>query len=104
MIYLAHLCGCLWHFIAKIGVRNGVTDTWLHSHNLIFELWYVKYVNSVFYAVATMITVGVMNFSNTFEKFISIFILLILSAFFAYSINGIGNIVKNMFKSDMQLK
>ena len=66
--------------------------------------WSEKYVFSLFYSVATMLTVGFIEPSSSFERLISVFIMLILSGGFAYSINSIGIIVQEMFKSDTELK
>ena len=61
-------------------------------------------MNSVYFAVLTMITVGIINTNNTVEQFISIFVVLMLSGVFAYSINTIGIILKDINESSNELK
>ena len=101
---LTHFCGCLWHYIARIEIELNYEITWLHSNNIVNESWEIRYVNSLFYSVSTMITVGLMRLDSHTEKFISIGILLILSVCFAYLLNSIGKIIDNMFKSDVELR
>ena len=104
MLFLAHFCGCIWNLMAVLEIYYEKKDTWLEFNNLTTNIWYEMYINSLFYAVSTMVTVGVMNLKNPLEKLVSIFILIALSTFFAYTIGGIGVIVQNMFKSDRELK
>ena len=58
----------------------------------------------MYYSVLTMITVGNFEIANSIEKLLAIFIVLMLSGAFAYSINKIGVILEYMFKSEVELK
>ena len=51
-----------------------------------------------------MITVGVITTHNPLEKLISIFIMLILAGIFGYSLNTIGIILQDYYKSNNELK
>ena len=51
-----------------------------------------------------MITVGIINTNNPIEKSFSIFLVLMLSGVFAYSINTIGQIVQDMNVNENILK
>ena len=66
--------------------------------------WSVRYVNSLFYSVQTMITVGHLYTESNIEKAFSIFLMLILAGTFAYMINGVGEIFKIMFRASLLLK
>ena len=101
---MAHTCGCMWYYIARKQIENGNNNTWINLTNLVDEEPYVKYINALFYSVITMITVGHFSFNSTSEKGFSIFIVLILSGAFAYSLNRIGIILDFMFKSEAELK
>ena len=72
---------------------NKNIDTWLNFHNLVNEEWYIRYINSLYYTVLTMITVAYIETKSHTEKACSIFIVLVLSGVFAYTLNAIGNIV-----------
>ena len=50
-----------------------------------------------------MITVGTINTGSTLEKLVSTFIMLLLAGTFAYSINTIGVILKEINKSNAEL-
>ncbi len=51
-----------------------------------------------------MITVGIINTQSTNEKLFSIFISILLSMTFAYSINTIGIILQDFSKDENELK
>ena len=42
VIYLAHICGCAWHFIALQEIKLGYQKTWIHHYNLIDESILIK--------------------------------------------------------------
>ena len=37
VLYLAHICGCAWHYVAMQEIKMGYQKTWIHSNNLIDE-------------------------------------------------------------------
>ena len=51
-----------------------------------------------------MITVGHISTNSHIEKGISIFIVLVLSGIFAYSINTIGVILQELNKNDQEIR
>ena len=104
VLYLTHIFGCILHSISYLQVSRGSNNTWLNIHNLIDENWFVRYVNSVYFAVLTMITVGYPNTNSLVDKISSIFILIILSSVFGYAISIIGIILQEMNKIESDLK
>ena len=104
ILYVGHLCGCILHYISIWQINLGSNTTWLNELNLIEENWIVKYVNSVYYSVLTMITVGVPKTNSTVEKSFHIFINIVLSGTFAYSVSVIGIILQEMNKDNNELK
>ena len=104
IVYLAHICGCIWHLMAIIEHNYGFNNTWLHLNDLFEKSNETKYVNALYYSVITMITVGHFQIESTTEKAISIVVVLALSGTFAYSLNRIGIITEYMFKNEEELR
>ena len=104
VIYLAHLCGCAWHFIAIQEIKMGYSITWIHKNDLLNEGSLVRYINALYYSVLTMITVGHVSTDSHTEKAASIFLVLILSGIFAYSLSSISNLVQEISKNNQELK
>ena len=107
ILFSAHICGCLWYFLGEITFRKGYEESWLikaglADHNEIN--WPERYISSVYLSVLTMITVGIAEINAPIQKFISIFIVLILAGIFAYSISIVGIVLQDMNKIDMDLK
>ena len=104
ILYVAHICGCIWHFISIWQISHGHNDTWLNLHDLVGSPWIVRYIDALYYAVLTMITTGIINTNNFTEKCFSIFIVLVLSGLFAYAISVIGIILGEMNKNENELR
>lgn len=61
ILFIAHLCGCTWHFIAFQENEAGYPQTWLgKSADKPFETmsWEMRYVDSLYWSVVTMCTLG----------------------------------------------
>ncbi len=62
ILYIAHLCGCFFYLVSKVEHSQGVTDTWILTNDLYDpQDWFFVYVNCLYWAVITMITVGYGN-------------------------------------------
>lgn len=97
ILFIAHVCGCLWHFTATLllGSRN----TWLSTiDGLEKGEWMVRYVYSFYWATTTIVTVGYGDIipKNEFEVLVSILVILIGCGVFAYSLNSLGTIISDM--------
>ena len=104
VIYIAHLCACLWHYIALIGIEKGYTTTWIHKNNLIHDGFLIRYTNALYYSVLTMITVGFVDTDSHTEKAISIILDLVLAGVFAYSFSSISVILQDITKNEHDLR
>ena len=104
IVYLAHLCGCIAHFIAQQEIYFGYHNTWLHKNHLEQETVLIRYINSVFYSVLTMLTVGFIDTDSHTEKAFFILIDLVLAGTFAYAIGSMGIILQDMVKNENELK
>lgn len=87
VLFFAHILGCIFHFTAR---QEDKDDSWLGD--LYDSVWYIRYVNSLYWGVTTMTTVGYGDISpsNPTERLLGIFLLLIACGGFAFTMNSIG--------------
>ena len=107
----AHVSACIWHGIAfwfDIGVsfKEDAGFNWLLKSGISEESWGVKYLNSMYFAVTTMITVGYGDITptNNIEKFFCIIFMLLGCIVFGYAINRIGVILEKIGKFNTEIK
>ena len=102
-VYLfAHLSACVWYYIGKIDEA----DSWLSELGIINEVWWKKYVNSLYYIIVVMNTVGFGDITprNYYEKIFNIFFIFFGCSIFAFIFNSIGIILQNIDRQDQLFK
>jgi len=107
VLFVANLSGCAWHFLAKWEINNlKVQNTWLEFVKIENDNWQIKYVNSLYFSIVTMVTVGYGDIcpQNTIEKGFSINMIILSCGFFAYALNSVGIILKEMYREDDEFK
>ena len=104
ILYAAHICSCCFHFIADLEINKGSNKTWLNFHNLINSPWHIKYINSIYFSMLMMITVGIYTTESNVEKLFLTFFIILMAGVFAFSINTIGGILNDMNKNYNDLK
>ena len=104
IFYVTNLCACSWHFIGTIVIHYRHEDSWLSKNNLADEPFHIRYIESLYLSVSTMITSGGFSTTNFIEQIISIFIMVILSGMFAYSINILGSILQEINQNDKEFR
>ena len=104
IIYVNHICVCIWHLIGSWEISVGKYDSWLVSYNLIDSNNIEKYFTGIHLSVLTMITAGNIETNSKLEKYVNIFIVLFLAAIFAYSIGKIGIILQEMSKDEYGIR
>jgi hypothetical protein len=53
VVFVGHFCACAWYFLATFE-----TYSWLTVHNLTDAPTSTKYINSLYWSVITLLTVG----------------------------------------------
>lgn len=106
LLFLAHVCACVWHYIGIYEISSGIMDNWITVNNIEFTDWFIRYIYSFYFSIVTMMTVGYGDIAanNYIECTFSIILIIYGCGVFAYSINNIGNIFKEMYQDDKDFK
>ncbi|KAL4476554.1 hypothetical protein ABPG74_010287 [Tetrahymena malaccensis] len=105
VVTVAHIAAIGWYFVGVQEVVNGSQPNWLSKLNIQDEIYYQKYIYSIYWSITTMTTVGYgdITATNYCEALYITIIMLLFSCVFAYSINNIGFILQEIEKSSKQL-
>ncbi|KAL4510098.1 hypothetical protein ABPG72_010291 [Tetrahymena utriculariae] len=106
IIIFAHYIACVWHKIGVIGQQEGAKVTWMSAIDIQPATIADYYITSLYWAVVTMITLGYGDIvpKNQQEKLFVILITQISCILFAYTMNSIGEILKEMGKKQQLFK
>ena len=109
ILFIAHVFACLWNYCAVVNENsNEGILTWkdkIEWNRPSFQ-WYHHYTVSLYWSLATMITVGYGDVSsnNTYEQVVAISAMIIGGGFFAYGINSFGFIIQKMEEKEKELR
>ncbi|CAD8141792.1 unnamed protein product [Paramecium pentaurelia] len=86
VLFFAHVLGCIFHYTA---IQEEYS--WLGDQEEEYD-WQTRYINSLYWGVATMTTVGYGDISpqTPVERLLGIFLLLVACGGFAFTMNSIG--------------
>lgn len=106
IVYFSHFCCCGFHYLGIYEIERGDQWTWLDFCKIRNSSWMVKYVHSLYYAVVTMVTVGYGDIvpQTVPEKMFAVMYIILACGVFAYSVNEIGSILRDMYKDENEFK
>ena len=98
IIFFAHLFACGFLLVHFIEVSYGQHNTWVYYYSFNPDNNLELYINSLYYIVITMITVGYGDIHpvNNAEKLFIIVICLVSCTLFAYILSSIGQIIEKI--------
>ena len=104
IIYYTHVEACIWHATAYF-YKNG--DTWLTHAQLEEAHWFDKYLASLYWSVSSMITASYgekVTPQNRLEMIVGVFLLLISSMVFGYTIKSVAGVLDRLNKGRRSFK
>ena len=104
---VAHIYACIWYAIGRsTSGASPESDSWISKSVKIHANWEELYISSIYFSLATMITVGYGDISpqNKSEAVWCIIGMLFGSMLFGYMMNKVGEILKNMNKRKSELR
>lgn len=104
VLFISHIFSCLWHYVAIV-TSSSNKDNWIDYLNLTKAGWKARYVNSFYFVVVVMNTVGFGDIvpRNDWEKIFAIFFIYFACYIFAFSLNIIGIIIQTLNKKSSSL-
>ncbi|CAD8081582.1 unnamed protein product [Paramecium primaurelia] len=105
IFFFAHIMACVWYFV---GEKSGMLldKSWLKKYEIENESIMMKYNYSIYWATTTIVTVGYGDLTpqNWIEIVFTIIMMFLSSCVYAYSLNSIGIILKNIQDTKYQYK
>ena len=92
IVFLSHIFACIWHFIGDYYKYDySINVNWLTTNSLQDKDIWTKYIESFYFVIITMNTVGYGDLTptNNVEKLFCICFVCIACGVFAYTLNSI---------------
>lgn len=99
MLFIAHLVACMWYAVGRTdSSKSWLISISLDSAGLAIDTESLQYVQSMYWAIVTMTTIGygdIVAHSNN-ERLLNIAVMAVGVSFFGYVIGTISNLVTNL--------
>ena len=84
---MAHICGCGFYFLGLKNIDKEVN--WIKINGLLDVSFQEKYINTFYFSIITMVTVGYGDITpkSSDEKIYVIFMTILSCGVFAYAVN-----------------
>lgn len=98
IVFIAHWCACIWYLIGLHPGNGDDGQSWILTYGLEESRTDQKYVKSLYWSIATLLTVGYGDIvaTNMSEQIYSIFVMLLGSGIIGLSMNKIGEILQQI--------
>ena len=98
MLFFAHLTACLWYYIGSSGFN--IESNWLEAKTLNDKDIFFKYLVSLYWAITTISTTGYGDITaqNEAEFVFCLFVMIMGSIFFGYSLTYMGVVFDKLQK------
>ncbi len=102
-LFISHVLACLWYLI---GTYYDTRSTWLSIYGLKDIDWESQYLNSLYWSLVTMLSVGYGDVvpQNNFEKIFCIFTMLVGFTVFGFTMGSFGDIIQKINSKNKELK
>ena len=102
-LLISHILACCWYLV---GTYYNTRTTWVSVYNSIENDWESKYINSLYWSMVTMVSVGYGDIvpQNDIEKVFCIATMLIGFTVFGFTLGSFGDIIQKMNKKNQDLK
>lgn len=107
ILFIAHLLACFFNLLSSEVIRNNPDlDSWLIRSNLLNVSWPKRYLNTYYWSITTLATVGYGDIvpCNNLEKIYCIIAMLIGGGIFAFNINKLSYIFGDISKNSREIK
>ncbi|CAD8205875.1 unnamed protein product [Paramecium octaurelia] len=105
IFFFAHITACVWYYV---GEKSDILldKSWLKKYEIENESIMMKYNYSIYWATTTIVTVGYGDLTpqNWIEIVFTIIMMFLSSCVYAYSLNSIGIILKNIQDTKYEYK